>query len=55
MDKCPVCGAELQIWYSLGGKKILGCSRIICEYKGKEINEKEVVDVKKVGIDEWLS
>ena len=51
MNKCPVCGAELKIWYS-GDRKILGCSRITCDYEGKEVDEEEV-EVKKVGIDEW--
>jgi len=34
--KCPVCNGELSIWYALGGKKILGCSSILCSYKGVE-------------------
>jgi ssDNA-binding Zn-finger/Zn-ribbon topoisomerase 1 len=35
---CPTCGKELKIWYSgAGGKKFLGCSDILCNYR-KEIN-----------------
>lgn len=37
LNLCPVCGKPLQFWYQLGGKKILGCSDIICNYKGEEI------------------
>ena len=37
MEKCPKCGKGLSIWYSLGGKKILGCGDIKCDYKGMEI------------------
>lgn len=35
--KCPVCNKDLMIWHALGGKKILGCSDILCNYKGAEI------------------
>ena len=37
MNTCPTCGRGLQIWDTLGGEKILGCSSITCTYKGKEI------------------
>lgn len=36
-NKCPECNRELKIWYALGGKKILGCSSISCNYEGVEI------------------
>jgi ssDNA-binding Zn-finger/Zn-ribbon topoisomerase 1 len=41
MEKvCPICKKELKIWYSgCGGKNILGCSDIKCNYLGVEINE----------------
>jgi len=34
---CPICGKKLTIWYQLGGKRVLGCSDIKCDYKGEEI------------------
>ncbi len=37
MNQCPICEKPLKIWYQLGGKKILGCSDIKCNYKGEEI------------------
>jgi len=32
--ECPICGKELVKWYSsAGGKEIIGCSDIKCNYK----------------------
>lgn len=35
--KCPICNRELKIWYSLGGREILGCSSISCNYRGVDV------------------
>lgn len=33
---CPICGKPLKKWYSLGGKRMNGCSDIKCDYAGVE-------------------
>lgn len=32
---CPICGKSLKTWYAMGGRKIIGCSDIICNYQQK--------------------
>ena len=42
MGKCKKCGKELKKWYSAtGGKEIMGCSDIKCNYKEEQNDSKE--------------
>jgi ssDNA-binding Zn-finger/Zn-ribbon topoisomerase 1 len=39
---CPICGCSTIIWFGIGGRKYIGCSKITCRFV-KEINDTKYI------------